>query len=189
MIAEGYDIGFIEGLILGASIASRKAGIQRDKMHDILKELVNVPRIMKVFPEEGDYKIMQKLIEKFEIENAERAEQDIIRGHVRAKLRLTADEYMFVKTEIPEALYIEMFRIYVEMESLNQKNIMIGNETFMKMTEKEQFSELRDRVRLGPYYELAMKESEAISGVLMNITDDIISKRIAEIHKNENGDE
>ena len=56
------------------------------------------------------------------------------------------------------------------------------------MTEKEQFNELRDRVRFGPYYELMMREDDAISGVLRGITDDIIVKRIEEIHRNEDGD-
>lgn len=188
MISECHDIGFYEGLIIGASIASRNAGATQEEMMDILSEIVKVPRIMKVFPEEEDEKVMQKLIEKFTEKNAEEAEQDIIRGHVGAQLRLRSNEYMFLKTEISESLYIEMFRIYVEMESINQKNIMIGNERFIKMTEKEQFNELRDRVRFGPYYELMMREDDAISGVLRGITDDIIVKRIEEIHRNEDGD-
>ena len=189
MVSECHDIGFYEGLIIGASIASRKAEVTRDEMMDILNEIVKIPRIMKIIPEKGDEEVVQKLIEKFVERHAEEAEQDIIRGHVSAQLRLRSDEYMFLKTEISEALYIEMFRIYVEAESLNQKNIMISNETFVRMTEKEQFYELRNRVKLGPYYELAMKQDGAISGVLRNITDDIIAKRISEIHKNENGGE
>lgn len=189
MICECHDIGFYEGVVIGASIASRKTEISKEKKIEILKELVKIPRIMKVFPEKGDEEVMQKLIEKFAKEHAERAEQDIIRGHVKAQLRLRSDEYMFLKTEITESLYIEMFRIYVEAESLNQKNMMMSSESFMKMTEKEQFMELRDRVRFGPYYELMMKEDGAISGVLRHITDDIIAKRIQEIDGKENGDE
>ena len=189
MVSECHDIGFYEGLIIGASIASRKSDIPRYKMTEILRELANIPRIMKVFPEKGDEEVMKKLIEKFEKEHAERSEQDIIRGHVSAQLRLRSDEYMFLKTEISEALYIEMFRIYVEAESLNQKNIIMSNETFVRMTEKEKFYELRNRVEFGPYYELMMKEDGAISGFLRRITDDIIAKRISEIHKNENGGE
>ena len=189
MISECHDIGFYEGVVIGASIASRKAEIPKEKNIEILKELVKIPRIMKVFPEEEDEKVMQKLIEKFTQENAEIAEQDIIRGHVNAQLRLRSNEYMFLKTEISESLYIEMFRIYVEMESINQKNIMMSNETFIRMTEKEKFMELRDRVRLGPYYELMMEQDVAISGVLRKITDDIVEKRIEEIHKYENGGE
>ena len=189
MVSECHDIGFYEGLIIGASIASRNAGATQEEMMDILSEIVKVPRIMKVFPEEGDEEVMQRLIEKFTEKNAEEAEQDIIRGHVKAQLRLRSDEYMFLKTEISEALYIEMFRIYVEAESINQKNMMINNKTFMQMTEKEQFSELRDRVRFGAYYEMMMREDAAISGVLKRITDDIIVKRIEEIHKYENGGE